>query len=157
MRMINLNLFLLMMLLPLMSIAEEVYRTKDDRGQVIFSDTPIPTGQSIETIELQPGPSEQSIQDAEARQKALRARLDTMQKERAQKEAIQAGRIRQASKALEVAEKNLEKAKEMRSDDWQVLVGGRRRLKAEYFERIKAAEARLEAARMRLREAQTVN
>jgi hypothetical protein len=151
MRSIKLSLFLLAVWLPLLAMSEEVYRTVDETGQVIFTDTAPPSGKPVEAIELLPGPTDKAMQNSETRNKALRSRLDTMQKERQQEEVNRASRVREAEKAVVTAESDLKVAKELQDDDWQMTVNGKRRIKAAYFERVKQAETALEDARKALR------
>ncbi len=147
MRGLALKLFLVAVLLPLLVMADEVYRTVDETGQVIFTDTPPPGGNPVQTIELLPGPTDRSLQESEQRNKALRSRLETMQKERKQKEEARASKVREAEKAVEMAESDLNVAKELQDDDWQMTASGKRRIKPTYFERVKQAETALEDAR----------
>jgi hypothetical protein len=132
-------------------VAEQVYRTVNERGQVIFTDTP-PDDRPVDVIELMPGPSERSVQDAEARQQAIRSHLESMQKERQYKERITTSKIEEAEKAVQSAEDALAAAKEVQTSDWQMTTSGQRHLKQEYFERVEEAKAAVAAARKHLSE-----
>jgi hypothetical protein len=149
MRSIKLSLILLTLLTPLFGMAEEVYRTVNERGQVIFTDT-LPENRPVEVIELAPGPSERSVKEAEARQETLRSRLEAIQKQKEYKEEIHTSKIKEAKKALKTAEDELAVAREIKDGDWQMTVSGRRHLKPEYYDRINEAELAVELAREHL-------
>ena len=154
MRSLKLSLILLASLTPVLGMAEEVYRTVNEQGQVIFTDTP-PADRPVEVIELMPGPSDRSVKEAEARQKAVHTQLETIQQERKNKERVRTSRIQEAEKALRTAMDELAAAREVKNADWQMTVSGKRHLKAEYYERVKQAEAAVEAARKTLKEVQS--
>jgi hypothetical protein len=147
------SLLLSALLLPSLLVAEEAYRSLDETGQAIFSDTPPADGQAVEKIELMPGPSPQSVRDAEARHEAVSSQLEKLQKERERKEQIRAARVQEAEKALEIAEAELADAKQLKDSDRQSLATGKRKIKPEYFERVKEAELAVEAARKELQKA----
>jgi hypothetical protein len=142
---------ILLFLTPWLGSAEEVYRSVNARGQVMFTDTP-PPDQSVEVIELPPGPSERSVREAEAREEALRMQLESMSQEREERQRINASKAEAAKQALKTAEEDLAEAREVQDGDWQMTTTGKRHLKQEYFDRIEQAEAAVDAARMSLQE-----
>jgi hypothetical protein len=154
MRSYKLCLILLILLNPLLGMAEEIYRSVNERGQVSFTDTP-PAGRPVEVIELMPGPSDRAVQEAETRNQALRDHLESMRQEREQKEQMRSSKIDEAKKALQAAEEELAVAREVEHTDWQMTASGNRHLKAEYFERVKQAELAVETARKNLQEAKS--
>jgi hypothetical protein len=154
MRSLKLSLILLALSIPWSGVAEQVYRSVNERGQVIFTDTP-PADRPVEVIELAPGPSDRSVREAEARQEALRKHLESMQKEREYEERIRTSKIKEANKTLRAAQDKLIEAREVQDSDWQMTVSGQRHLKQEYFERVEAAEAAVETARNHLKEVQS--
>jgi len=154
MRSLKLNLMILLLLTPWLVSAEEVYRSVNERGQVTFTDTP-PPDQPVEVIELQPGPSERSVQEAQAREEALRKQLESMQQERQDKQLSQVSSVKEAKQALQDAQDNLDAAREVQDSDWQVIASGKRHLKQEYFDRVTQAEEAVAAARKALREVQS--
>jgi hypothetical protein len=154
MRTLKLSLILLVLTIPMLGTAEQVYRSVNDRGQVIFSDTP-PADRPVDVIELAPAPSDRSVKEAESRNQAIRTHLESMQQERQEKERVRASSVEGAEEALQSAENNLIEAREVQDSDWQMTVSGKRHLKPEYFERVEQAEAAVEAARKALREVQS--
>jgi uncharacterized protein with von Willebrand factor type A (vWA) domain len=144
---------ILFLVVPMLANSEQVYRTVDESGQVLFTDTPAADDKSAETIELMPGPSEQSVQDAKARHEALNTQLETMRKAREQNQQARAAKIKEAELALESAEQELVTTRELQPSDWQMTVSGKRRIKPEYFARVEQAEAAVAAARETLKEA----
>ncbi|MDJ0805204.1 MAG: DUF4124 domain-containing protein [Gammaproteobacteria bacterium] len=150
---LSLSLLLSIAVIPLCAMGDQVYRMVDDRGQVIFTDSPPKGARQLEKIELPPGPSAESVRSTESRNRAIRKRLDEVQNARSQENQQQNRRIRQAEKALAEAEERLTFAKQLRDEDRQSLAAGVRRIRPAYFERVKKAEAEVEAARNKLEEA----
>ena len=64
----------------------------------------------------------------------------------------QQARIGQAEAGLAEAEAKLAETKLIKDEDRRSLVSGKRGIRPEYFERVEAAEAEVEAARKRLKE-----
>jgi len=147
--MLGVLLFAVSSLLP----GDEIYRSVDAEGNVTYSDTP-PTGDSKgEMVELPPNPSPAAVQETEARNREIRRAASRAQQQRIEQERAQESALRTAREALQQAEARLKEAKVIRDEDRQNLAGGMRRIRPDYFERVKAAEAEVEAARKRLREA----
>jgi hypothetical protein len=138
------------LLLAQSAFGQEIYRSVDAEGNVTYSDQP-PTGnQKAEPIELPPPPSAEQIRESEKRNKAIDQAADKAERQRLNQEQSQDEQIAQARKALEEAEAKLAQAKLIQDDDRQSLAAGKRRIRPEYFDRIKAAEAEVEKARKRL-------
>lgn len=133
--------------------AEEVYRSVDAQGNVTFTDSPPAGDKSFERLELPPGPSPTSIRESEVRHQEIRRAADQAERKRLGETQNESEQIAQARKALADAEARLNDAKVIKDEDRQNLAGGKRRIHPDYFERLKAAEAEVEAARKRLREA----
>lgn len=145
-------LVLIILVLPVGLSAGDVYRSVDAEGNVTYTDDPPQTDSSVEKIEIDPGPSEASRLDTERRNAAIRKAMEEARDKRLNKEASRDAELAAARKALEQAEEELKKAKEMDEDSRQYLSGGRSRLSPAYLERIKAAEAKVEAARKKYKE-----
>lgn len=140
-------------LLPWVAMGEEIYRTKDAEGNVTFSDTPPAGDASVEPVELPPGPSAESLQQSQQRNKKIRDAARDAQRQRLRQKQRQQGRIAEAEARLAQAEAKLTKEKVITDEDRQSVAGGKRRIRPDYFERVKAAEAEVEAARKALRAA----
>ncbi|PVV11324.1 MAG: hypothetical protein B6D72_07265 [gamma proteobacterium symbiont of Ctena orbiculata] len=146
--------------LPTWLQAGDVYRTVDAEGNVTYTDSPPAVDASAEKIEIHPGPSEASRLDTVRRNAAITVRrnaairkaVEEAQAERLEKEAAHDARLSQARKELEEAEENLKKSKEIGDDDRQYFTGGRSRIRPEYFDRLKEAEGKVEAARKKYKE-----
>lgn len=132
---------------------DEIYRSVDAEGNVTYSDTPPAGGSESEVVELPPGPSPDAIKESTERNLEIRRAATQAQQRRLDQEQGQGDALSEARKALQDAEARLEEAKVIRDEDRQKLAGGMRRIRPDYFERVKAAEAEVEAARKRLREA----
>jgi hypothetical protein len=144
------KLFLIPLLLPVSLQAEDVYRTVDDSGQVTFTDSPADDASEKEKLSLPPA------QQPEA-QKSRAQKIINMMREsdrnRKEKKRLRREEIEQAEQALHAAEERLESAKQIDASDRQSLVGGRSKIRPEYFERLEKAEAEVEEARKRLQKA----
>ncbi|MEW8506737.1 MAG: DUF4124 domain-containing protein [Candidatus Thiodiazotropha sp.] len=138
--------------LPSLSSAGDVYRTVDADGNVTYTDSPPNVDASVEKVEIHPGPSEASRLDTERRNAAIRKAMEEAQAERLEKEASRGERLSKARKALDEAEESLKKSKEIGDDDRQFFTGGRSRIRPEYYDRIKQAEDKVEAARKNYKE-----
>jgi len=149
---------ILMMLGTLMTTAlhlaaDEIYRSVDAEGNVTFTDSPEAGDRSAEKMEILPGPSPSSIEESKLRQQEIRRAADQAQRKRLDQLQGESEQLSEARKALAEAEARLAEAKVIKDEDRQNVVGGKRRINPAYFERIKAAEAEVKAARKRLREA----
>ncbi|MEW8052238.1 MAG: DUF4124 domain-containing protein [Candidatus Thiodiazotropha sp.] len=142
----------LIVALPALLQAGDVYRSVDAEGNVTYTDTPPKTDGSVEKIEIQPGPSEASRLDTEERNAAIRKAMEEARAKRLERKASREERLSKAREELEDAEADLKRTKELGDDDRQYLSGGRSRIKPEYFDRIKEAEDKVEAARKNFKE-----
>jgi hypothetical protein len=125
--------------------AETAYRSVDEQGNVTFSDQPVSGAAQEEQVTIDaPAPTAERQQDARRREAEL------------QKAASQAGASRvpardarqeTARQTLRDAEKGLEDARRVREGDRIGTAGGGNRLKPEYHERVRKAEAEVERAR----------
>jgi hypothetical protein len=152
-----LNPLVLAFFMTLPSLADEVYRTVDEMGHVIFTDAPPADASRVERVELPPGPSAASIKSTESRNKAIRAHLKDLQNQRSRNDAQRKQGILQAEKALAEAQARLETAKVLKDTDRQSLAGGKSRIHPDYFERIKKAEEAVEKAKNNLEKVRSGN
>lgn len=142
---------LLLAILSAVAAAETVYRTVDAEGNVSFTDEPPPTGSGVEeiTIDAPPPPASRVRQSEQEAQAAInKANRNQMRREAADEQRSM--ELREAEKALEQAQKNLEEAKVVREGDRRGKAGGGTRLTTEYLNRVKAAEKGVEEAQSRL-------
>jgi hypothetical protein len=143
---------LFIMTLPVHLLADDVYRSVDADGNVTYTDKPLEVDSSVEKVELLPTPSEASRLETEERNAAIRKAMEEAREKRLEKEAGRNALVSNALKELEEAEEELKQAKEIDEGDRQTLLGGRSRIKPEYFERVEEAEAKVETARKKLKE-----
>jgi hypothetical protein len=143
---------LILSALPALLLAGDVYRSVDADGNVSYTDTPPETDTKVEKVEIQPGPTEASRRDTEQRNTAIRQAVEEARAKRLEKEAARDERVSKAHKELQDAENDLKRSKAFGEDDRQYLSGGRSRIKPEYFERLKEAEDKVEAARKKYKE-----
>ncbi|MBW9257317.1 MAG: DUF4124 domain-containing protein [Candidatus Thiodiazotropha sp. (ex. Lucinisca nassula)] len=138
------------LLLPL-TLTAEVYRTVDEDGNVTYTDTPPADPQNVERVEIQPGPSEESISDTMERNRAIRKAMEEVQEKRLEKSTARKDRVSKAEQEVEEAEKQLSAMEELGDDDRQQLQGGKSYIRPEYFERVKKAQRELDEAKKRLK------
>ncbi|MET0067158.1 MAG: DUF4124 domain-containing protein [Candidatus Thiodiazotropha sp.] len=146
------TLSIALILIPLVVSAGEVYRTVDDEGNVTYTDAPPGGGVETQRVEIHEGPSQESLRHTQERNQAIRKAMEEARDKRLEKEATRQEKLDVAQQAVDQAEKNLERVQEMGEDDRETVVGGRSRIRPEYFERVKKAEDELKAARERLKD-----
>lgn len=139
-------------LLSQSAVGDEIYRSVDAEGNVTFTDTR-PAGNTVERVELPPGPSEETLRQTEQRNREIRNAAEQAERKRLQRQQEKTARIEAAKKELADAQAKLADAKTIKDEDRQHLAGGKRRLDPGYFERIEQAEAAVEAARKALQAA----
>jgi hypothetical protein len=148
------TLILFASLLPLTDVVgEEIYRTVDEEGNVTYTDSPPAGDRSVERVELPPAPPQGRAQQSGQRNQGLLDAAKQAEQKRQHKKKMQEASIKAAKEKLAAAEARLVEAKEIRDEDRQHLVGGKRRIHPDYFERVKQAETEVEQARKALREA----
>ncbi|QYZ66054.1 MAG: hypothetical protein OI74_12390 [Gammaproteobacteria bacterium (ex Lamellibrachia satsuma)] len=147
------HLLFCLLLLPVFSVAyaETVYRSVDESGQVTYSDAP-GKGRS-DMVKMPSGPSEEAKRETQAREKEIRDAANKAGRQRQSGDQQRAVNISEAERNLQAAEARLGDAKILRDEDRQSTAGGGRRIRPEYFERIKQEEAAVEAARKTLQQA----
>ena len=95
----SLLLSFLLALAPVLATAQ-VYRSVDEKGNVIYSDKPPPDAVESTPIEIQPGPTEAQVQQAQERVEADRERLEA---QRVAREAEEAKRREERARRAEAA------------------------------------------------------
>ncbi|MCG8098845.1 MAG: hypothetical protein B6D71_11190 [gamma proteobacterium symbiont of Stewartia floridana] len=138
------------LLLPL-TLTAEVYRTVDEHGNVTYTDSPPADQNKVERVEIQPGPSAESISDTMERNRAIRKAMEEAQEKRLEKSTARKDRVSKAEQEVEEAEKQLTAMEELGDDDRQQLQGGKSYIRPEYFERVKKAQRELDEAKKRLK------
>jgi TolA-binding protein len=66
--------------------SQSVYKSVDESGNVIFSDTPPERAVITQSVEVPPGPSEESIEQAREEVEEISKRADELEERRLQKE-----------------------------------------------------------------------
>ena len=79
-----------LMLISIMSVAEEVYKVMDEEGNVTYSTEPPENNKSAEVIEAMPEPSEKDIEAARQRQQKIEEDFDKLDQARAEQARIEA-------------------------------------------------------------------
>jgi paraquat-inducible protein B len=133
------------------ALAERIYRSVNEKGEVIYSSQPVKGAKRVESIQLQSAPLQADVNAAKRRASRLQqTNKKSLQRENKRLKEKGAVDTKKMSSLAEAKEK-LKKAKVVLESDWQVLARGGRHLKAEYFERVKKAEAEYKAAKKGLR------
>jgi DNA repair exonuclease SbcCD ATPase subunit len=138
------------LVLPL-TLGAEVYRTVDEQGNITYTDSPPADPKQVEKVEIQPGPSEESISDTMERNRAIRKAMEKAQEKRLEKSTERQDRLAKAEEDVEKAKKQLAAMEELGEDDRQHLQGGKSYIRPEYFERVKKAQRELDEAKKRLK------
>ena len=146
-------IFLACVLPALAAMGDDIYRSKDAKGNITFTDNPSPNDPTLERVEIPAGPSEESLRHTEQRNREIQNAVNESERKRQQYQQDRQARIKEAEDRLAKAEAKLSKAKVIQDEDRQNLAGGKRRIHPDYFARVKAAEAEVEAARKALKEA----
>ena len=137
--------------------AQQVYKSVDDQGKVIFSDKPPADAKSVTQVRIEPGPSEASVREAVERQRAISKAAGNLGGgggAAVDGQSGQASGVQDAKAALAEAERQLDEARQIGPGDRRGTAGGGSRLSEQYRQRVEAAEAIVEAARQRLQQAQ---
>lgn len=140
---------LVLLACPTPPIAGPVYKSVDADGNITYSSSPPAEqrGQQVEEVKLAPGPSQQEVEAANKRLQDIERAEYEQNKQRQQQQAEQSKAKESADSELRRAQQDLEQAKIQRDSDWQYLQQGGRVLRQSYFDRVKAAEARVSKAR----------
>ena len=93
------SLLVLLTLAPGLTTAQ-VYRSVDEKGNVIYSDKPSPGAVESAPVEIQPGPTEAQVQEAQERVEAVRERFEA---QRMAREADEARRREERARRAEAA------------------------------------------------------
>ena len=67
------------------AVAEKIYRSVDEKGEVTFSDEPPPTAVDIEQVEVQPAPTESEHRESVERVKRMESQANEMGAARAER------------------------------------------------------------------------
>ena len=62
-----------------MSVAEQIYKSVNERGEVVFSDEPPPNAVNVEQIEVQPAPTESQHREGVERTRRMESMADEME------------------------------------------------------------------------------
>jgi len=130
--------------------AESVYRSVNEKGDVIYSSKPVDGAKKVVPVQLQPPPKKADVNAAKQRASGLKQAVrESKQREKAR--LLLKKKDEHAMSGLVEAEKRVQEAKIILDSDWQFLAKGGRHLKESYFERIKKAEAEYEAVKKALK------
>jgi hypothetical protein len=141
-----------LMMVPLSYSVAEVYRSVDKDGNVTYTDTRPETGQEVERVKIHEGPSEESLRHTLERNRAIREAAETAREKRLKQQSMHRAKLAKAQEEVDIARENLEKARALSSGDRQMTVGGKTRIRPEYYQRIEEAEEKLETAKKKLKE-----
>jgi hypothetical protein len=133
--------------------AYQVYKTVDADGRVAYSTHPPADSVSMEIVKIHPGPSVEEQAEAAEHESAIKQATGDVQRQREALKAERAQSVGTARDELSAAKADLEAARQIRDDDWQGLVSGKRRLKPSYHDRVQSSKQRHETARVNLQSA----
>ena len=127
-------------------VADGVYKTVDESGNVTYSATPPDDAIRSESVAVPPPPSKAQQQEARRIERQIQGTTERTLKSLEQARRRDAKQIEEAKARLQAARNSLEKAKTKSQADWQYLAQGGRVLKQSYFRRVEAAEKAVEQA-----------
>lgn len=133
--------------------AYQVYKSIDAAGNVSYSTHPPADSVSMKAVEIQSGPSAEEQAEAAQRESAIKQAAGEVQQQREAREAERAQSVGAERAKVSAAKTDLEAARQIRDDDWQGTVSGKRRLKSSYHDRVRSAEERYDAANANLQAA----
>ena len=67
-------------------IAEPVYKSVNEKGEITFSDSPPPAAVDVQQIQVQPAPTESQVQESQAREKRINAQANELGAANAQRQ-----------------------------------------------------------------------
>lgn len=86
--------------------AQQVYRSVDPQGNIIYSDTPPADAAQTQSIELPPGPTEEQVKQAQQLTREIQESADKMAGEREAREKIAAEKRREEQERQRAAEQD---------------------------------------------------
>ena len=133
--------------------AQTVYKSVDAQGRVTYSSTPPPaeTGEFVEKVPIESGPTEKQQQEAMQRAKELEANTSSAFQQRQEQAEQRSSASSDAERELRRARIALKEAQVKSTEDWQTLATGGRVLKQSYLDRVEKAERRVQEAEDALR------
>lgn len=134
-------------------LAQTVYKSVDEQGNVTYSAEPPKQSEAVERVKLPPGPTPAERSAAEQRAKEIDQAADKAESSRTAGESARNARIEAAEKQVELAKQRLEAAKEVGPGDRTGTASGGSRLNESYWERVRKAESALEEAQAALKAA----
>lgn len=134
---------------------QQIYKSTDQQGKVIYSDQLPADAKSVEPVKIKHGPTKAEVRDAKERVRALDKAAGEVSKSRADRQQSRSSDVANAKATLKEAERRLESAKQVGPGDRKGTAGGGNRLTESYWQRVRTAEAAVESARQKLKQAQT--
>jgi len=83
-------------------IAEPVYKSVNEKGEVTFSDSPPPAAVDVQQIQVQPAPTESQVQEGQAREKRINKQANEMGAASAQRQQERQQEVKQEAPVEEV-------------------------------------------------------
>jgi hypothetical protein len=83
-------------------IAEPVYKSVNDKGEVTFSDSPPPAAVDVQQIQVQPAPTESQLKEGQAREQRINSQANEMGAASAQRQQDRQQEAKQQAPAEEV-------------------------------------------------------
>jgi len=101
-----LALLLTLSALPISANAQQVYRSVDPQGNIIYSDAPPADAAQTQSIDLPPGPTEEQVKQAQQRTREIQESADKMAGEREAREKIAADKRREEQEHKRAADQD---------------------------------------------------
>jgi hypothetical protein len=136
-------------------MAEVIYKSTDSRGEVSYSDHPLPGAVKVERVPVEPVDPESAARIEAERERLRRQADEVQQRQRQRGHALEEAdaEVIAAIDALKEAQVQREAGVEPLPGERLGDVGGRTRLGPSYVERQQALEREISAAQQRLEQA----
>ena len=140
-------------LLSFQASAEKIYGSVDSNGEVTFSDRKPAEAVEVRGMNVAPEPKPEAVEESRRRTQQMIDEAARTEQQRNARQAQQQTELQAAQQRVKEAEARLREAETVREGDHIGNAGGGSRLRPEYFARVEAARAELEAAKKALKAA----
>jgi len=133
--------------------AEKIYESVGPGGEVTFSDRKPADAVEVKEMKVAPEPTPEAVEESHRRTQRMIDESARTEQQRNARKVRQQKELQAAKQRVKEAEARLREAETVREGDHIGNAGGGSRLRPEYFDRVEAARAELEAAKKALKAA----
>ena len=140
-------------LLSFPASAEKIYESVGPGGETTFSDRKPADAVEVREMKVAPEPAAEAVEESHRRTQQMIDEATRTEQQRNARKVQQQTELAAAQQRVKEAEARLKEAETVREGDHIGNAGGGSRLRPEYFARVEAAKAELEAAKKALKAA----